>query len=253
MDNLKKGKQLANNIYSIADRSSDRLLIGKTFWKGLAMPVFLYGTEVIVYTENDVRQLQTIDNQVFRAILRTPKYTANCGLRSEVGASSTKARDMKNKLLFTKHALDEHSNELLTAIFEEQYQNNNTPWIKQVKKYLNELNLGIQDLQYMTQTQIKEKVNLWDTEVWTAEMEHKTTLTIYRQYKLNFNESSWFDNRGASVLMLRARLNTLNLNWRKEHTGGHSNCPCCDSEIETLEHFLLFCASYSEVRQKFPL
>ena len=116
-ENLKKAKQLANTIYSVLDRSSDRLLIGKTFWKGLAMPTFLYGSETIVYGEDDLRQLQTIDNQVYRAILRTPKYTANCGMRAEIGASSAKARDIKNKLLFAKHAINENTNDLVKAIF----------------------------------------------------------------------------------------------------------------------------------------
>ena len=37
-----------------------------------------------------------IDNQVYRAILELPTYTASSPLRSEIGASSSKARDIKN-------------------------------------------------------------------------------------------------------------------------------------------------------------
>lgn len=88
-------------------------------------------------------------------------------------------------------------------------------------------------------------MNLWDIEVWQAGIETKTTLTVYKQFKTNLSERNWFDNIEKSVVMLRARLNTLNVNWRKEHSGGSH---LCDSEVDNLEHFL-FCVGYSEVRQ----
>lgn len=77
-------------------------------------------------------------------------------------------------------------------------------------------------------------------------------VNVYRQFKTRISEINWFDNSEKSMLMLRARLNTLNLNWKKKHTRGSTNCPLCDSELENLEHFLLFCAGYSEGRQKYP-
>ena len=46
----------------------------------------------------DLKKLQTYDNQAYRYILDVPKYTATEFLRGEVGASSAKARDIKKQV-----------------------------------------------------------------------------------------------------------------------------------------------------------
>ena len=89
--------------YSTIANACDKILVGKTFWKSIAMPSFLFASEVLEYNEEELKTLQRIDNQVYRAILELPIYTATSALRSEIGASSTKCRDMKNKILFVKH------------------------------------------------------------------------------------------------------------------------------------------------------
>ena len=82
--------------YSIVANLCNRILIGKTFWK----PSFLYASEIMEYTEEELKIFQRLDNQVYKAILELPKYTATSALRSEIGASFAKARDIKNKILF---------------------------------------------------------------------------------------------------------------------------------------------------------
>ena len=108
---IEKAKKLGNTIYSVIETSCNRLLIGKTYWKGLAMPSYLYGSEVLVYREKDLEELQRTEHKVYRAILQLPSYTAVAALRADVGASSSKARDMKSKILYAKHAIDEDGNE----------------------------------------------------------------------------------------------------------------------------------------------
>lgn len=58
------------------------------------------------------------------------------------------------------------------------------------------------------------------------------------------------DNSRESKLMTKATTNPLNLNWRKRLTGGDETCPCCGHEQEALEHFLLHCAAYSDIRKE---
>ena len=64
-DCLKKATKYADMIYSIVQTASYRILIGKTFWKSIAMlPSFMYATEILEYNENELQQLQTLDNNV---------------------------------------------------------------------------------------------------------------------------------------------------------------------------------------------
>ena len=80
--NLNSAKKMSNILHSVVTRSHQRIKMGKTFWKGLAMPVFLYGAEVLDYNQTDIRELQRIDNKAFRTILQAPTYTALKGLSS---------------------------------------------------------------------------------------------------------------------------------------------------------------------------
>ena len=49
--------------------------------------------------------------------------------------------------------------------------------------------------------------------------------------------------------MYRARTDTLDLNHKNKHKGKDTTCPACGLEDETLEHFLLQCNHYGEIRQ----
>ena len=81
------------------------------------MPSFLYAAELLDYTEEELKIFQKIVNKVYRAILELPIYTASSALRPEIGASSSKTRDIKNKILFVKHILEIGSNEQVREIF----------------------------------------------------------------------------------------------------------------------------------------
>lgn len=59
---------------------------------------------MVNYTEDYLKIFQKLNNQVYRTHSGTAKvgYTAACALRSEIIVSSSKARDIKNKILFCK-------------------------------------------------------------------------------------------------------------------------------------------------------
>ena len=102
---IEKANKLCNNLYSVLGNSCNRMLIGKTYWKILALPNILYGQEIVIYNKNDIDRLQIIENRAFRYILQVPCYTAIEYLRGEIGVSDMKCRDMKSKINYVKHAM----------------------------------------------------------------------------------------------------------------------------------------------------
>lgn len=80
---LKKAQKLANATYSIIERSCNKLMVGKAYWKNLALPSILHGIEIINLTEQEINKLQTIENSVYRKILNAPSYATNSSLRGE--------------------------------------------------------------------------------------------------------------------------------------------------------------------------
>ena len=246
-----KAMKMVNNLYAILGNCCNRLLIGKTFWKGLAMPGFMYASEVMYFTKQELNNLQKINNQAHRYMLQVPIYTACEALRGEVGASTTVSRDMKNKLLFVKHALDDNTNELLKKIMAEQLDKMDTKWIKQVWNYLDILGITPQILTLMKENKIKKLIDKWDTRMWQEEMKEKSTLKIYREYKQQINEENWLDNREESNIMIKARVNALKLGWRENLTKkDETKCQLCKKDIETLNHFILHCDKLNPIRQK---
>ena len=84
-----------------------------------------------------------------------------------------------------------------------------------------------------------------DTRLWKNEMDTKSTLKIYRNYKLEIKEEKFYNNGEASRLLFRARSNTMALNDRFRHDKGgnrrNTGCSLCGAEYENLEHFILKC------------
>ena len=238
-EQLLKAKQLANISHSIMARSCNRLLIGKNYWKFLGLSSVLYAAEVLEFREAELLQLQVIENSVYRSILQAPKYIANGALRGEVGASSSRARDAKIKILFAKHLLKDKRNDLNKTILLREIEQGTSRWTKVFFKYLKEINITIQNVQTFTKIQIVNKIKNWDTEKWRKEVSEKSTLKLYYSKKVKVKEEKWIDNTEGAKLMVRFRTNSLQLCWRNIFTNGAVQCPGCGFETETLDHFLL--------------
>ena len=116
----------------------------------IIIPSFTYGSEILEYSEKELQQLQSLDNYVYRAILEMPSFTANSALRAEIGASSSKARDVKCKLLYIKHVLEENGNDLVRNIMLNQYYEDETSYIKRLKQYMQMIAINLKGLHNAT-------------------------------------------------------------------------------------------------------
>ena len=249
--NIDKARKFANLLYSVVSRSCNRMLIGKTYWKCLAMSSFLYAAEAMLFSEEEIPKHQRIENQVYRNILQLPTYVASGGLRSEIGASSCRARDMKEKILFVKHIMKDNGNALLRRIFMHRFENNEGEYTALVKRYMEAVGLTLNEVKCKSDDSLKKLVNGWDSVRWRAEITEKETLRIYRKYKTDIKEEKWYDNTWQSNVMMKGRFNVLPLNWRKRHQGGSVLCPICNEEDETQEHFLIHCKAYADLKRDY--
>ena len=65
---IENARKMANITYSVIEKSCNKLLIGKTFGKSIALPSLLYGTNIINLTDDNIRESQKIENSVYRSI-----------------------------------------------------------------------------------------------------------------------------------------------------------------------------------------
>ena len=149
--------KFSNQLYSVLGNAVNRLLIGKVFWKSLVLPNILYGNDIIIYNVAELKRLQIIENKAYRSILQVPRYTATEFLRGEIGASSIKLRDIKNKVTFIKHALSS-GNMLLKEIVTLEFETPSTIWMKETLKYMNEVNLNKNEIINASSSKIINKI-----------------------------------------------------------------------------------------------
>ena len=247
----KKAQKLANTTYSVIAKSCNRLLIGKTFWKNLALPSFLYGAGLMNMTQTEIEKLQVIENKVYRQILGAPKYATTATLRGKVGASSMKARIIKERIMFVK-GIYEGKNSLLKEIIRAMIENKDSKWMKTTNKYAEEIGIKIKDVKFMKKEELKKKIDEYDTRKWKEEIEKKSSLKIYKEFKtiIGHQDETIYDNTIASQLLYRARANVLDLNDRKRFVQERTNCPLCNTENEDMKHFLLECEKLTEIRME---
>ena len=245
-DMISKAQRLANCTYSVIAKSVNKVLIGKTFWKHVALPSVLHGMPIVELTKTDLAKLQRIENGVYRRILGGQRYTPICTLRGDIGASLMESRNIETKLIYYKYMLN-CKNELLREIMKDMEEKKHK-FYKECKIHME--TLGIEDIEQETKNSIKDKVKNRDSELWKNELREKSSLSIYRLMKENIKEETIYENNFASVLWYRARANTLPLENRKRFQDQDTTCKICQKESEDILHFLLECEAYTKERSK---
>ena len=257
---IQKAKNMANMITGVIARSSNRLLIGRTYWKNVILPEILYAGDIIIYKKYELAQLQKAENQAFRQIFGAPKFTPVCALRSEVGSSTMETRDKKNKILFYKHLL-ENDNKMIQKIVEIDENREITKFMKTTKRYMLETDTSKDYIVRNKNNEIKEKLYKLDERHWKVELSNKTSLKTYQEFKNEIKEETGiYDNSEASHILFKARTNTLRLNWRERYMDRNvadpeeiTKCPLCKIEAETDIHFFANCTQLEGIRREAPI
>ena len=202
----------------------------------------------MTFNSNEISQLQGIENMTFRRILYARAYTPISALRGEIGSSLMITRIMESKLLLTKNIL-EGSNSITKQILEASRKDKGNIFNKTLSEYLKKLSISYEELSILSKDNIKNRARKWDTKIWKENMSEKSSLKIYREFKLEIKEEKSYDNRDSSTYLFQARSNTLQLNNRNRHISGDTKCELCNNDNEDLIHFLIDCEGLKHKRK----
>lgn len=249
---MSAAKRMSNMTYSVISRSCNKVMVGKTYWKGVVLPSLLFGISVINWNDKEIEKLQREENNVWRKVLGAPGYTALAAMRADIGSSSMVARAMKAKLNFLKYASNS-ANGVLNRAVEDMFSKN-YGWSRKIKLYMERTAIeGLDNLKILSTGEIARRVKEWDTKEWEKDLQSRVTLQLFRSCKKEIREEKFYDNTFGSVLLFRARSNSLKLGWRGRFEGKEVRCKLCGAEEETLEHFIVLCPSFVESRIKFEM
>ena len=242
---LQLAEKLANITHSVMAKSCNRLLIGKTYWKHVAVPAILYGSCVIDWTEKEQNRLQILQNQTCRRMLNAPKWATNSGLKGEIGISSMASRITQSRLCYISNRR-KSGNSLIKIVIEE-LETNKGKWKNYSKKQYAKIGANQDEAYHKSKQELKDSIYRADTEKWTREMTNKKSLEYYRQYKKEIKQEEEYENNKMSDLWFRARTNCLYLSDRNRI---NKNCQLCGNVLEDLEHFLITCPSLEKTRNE---
>ena len=243
---IEKIRKMSCLTSSVIEKSNHRVLIGKTYWKGVVLPSVLYGMEAINLRVEDVEKLQRSENSMLRRLLRAPRRAAVAGMRGEVGIGTMKTRIIRGRLQYIRRVI-QGENALMKKILERLAMANG-PWMRWSKKYLECVGLCYNDLKTMTGDQVKRAVAVMAEREWREEVEKRSTLNVYRMFKKDMKEEE-YDGGFESVVWFRARTNCLELNGVKREEEERI-CGVCGLEVEDLRHFVARCVELESERRE---
>ena len=246
---IEKAEKFEPNTYSTIKTSCNKMLIGKSYWKGIVIPTILYGAGLYNVTKKEITNLQTKENDCYRTILGAKRGTATSALRGEIGSSLMDTRFIESRLMLVKSIL-EGKNKLLKEVLKRVRKDKKNIWNKRLEEYLKLIHLKYEDLIKMSYEEIKRKVKEKDNEIWKKDLVEKNSLGRYRKYKTKIKQEDIYDNRYQSVLLFKLRTGTLELNIEKRHKGEDTTCDLCRTGEETDIHFMLECNRLDDKRNK---
>jgi hypothetical protein len=75
------------------------VLLARTLWVNVAIPAIFFGTESVVFSDTTINKLNSIQSQVFKAILSLPISTHNMVTQTECGVPHISYFIYKNQLM----------------------------------------------------------------------------------------------------------------------------------------------------------
>ena len=138
-----------------------------------------------------------------------------------------KSRIMESKIKLIKSMMTS-DNEMVREVANKVLRDGDSSWNKLLKKYMEEVGMGMGDLELLDKGGIRAKVREYDNRKWREEMRTMSTLWVYRKFKERIKEEKFYDNSWASEILFRARSNTLVLEDLKRHSNEDTRCKMCD-------------------------
>lgn len=241
-----KVKVMSNMTNSVIERSCHRTLIGKTYWKAVVVPNILYGVETINMNENEIERIQRTENSAMRRVLKAPRYAPLAAIRGEIGITNMKTRICRGRIQYVRR-VKQGNNTLLKTIMKESKEGRMSTWWRYTEKYMRWANIREEELENMTRNEVKTKIAKVAEEEWRRELEERSTLYIYRRFKMEMREED-YEGGERSLLWFRARSNCLSLGedrWQRRA----EECRVCRETGEDIEHFILDCMPLEEQRK----
>ena len=263
---LKKARWCSVYMRNLLSGVANPITMVNKLWAIYATPTFTYGLEAIAYPKSYIQQLETVQNQFLKLTLQLPPYTANEGVLATFGLQPLETIILKLRLLYHQYLSTLHERRWARMALLQQVQwvredglvdENDRPvpenltsrgmsyWAKEITRQIYESGIDVDQLTtplhikfYLKQCRREEQSNRIATLSTLRFMDQNPGNEIDRIY--SHQTQKWW---------LKARLEAFFLNHRYHGYDAQrrEKCPVCETERETLIHFLWGCPGEIQV------
>ena len=236
-------------IRSIMNEAQEEIEIkvAKQYHEGIVITKLLYNCETWTYpTKNNIEELEKVQNNSLKRLLRIPFSTPSMGLLYELKLPTIRARIAIRKLMYF-HRLNQNENSLAYLVLKEQEQLPSNNFYKEINEMLQNYNINhnTEEIKGMNKGNWKKMVykaviekDQQEIRTWCKNSKKCKNL-IHEEGSLNYIEQ--IDGPNAKVILIE-RLNMTNV--KSNYKGSYSktntsiNCNLCEEDEETTLHLL---------------
>ena len=240
-------------------------LLFETYHKlfnGTVLPVMEYAAEI--WGHNAYSKLDTVQLRAYKTFLGVGKTCPTPFVRGETCVFPTQMSRHIKMLKYFNRIKTLTDDRLVKRVFYIDFRKatqGQYTWCKDIKSILtkcNDIDAFSHDETLVNTEQCAQYLKQQYQASWQTEMSKMTKLTIYSRFKHLFECEQYvtcsFLSRHQRAVLAQTRSGTLALEeergrWRGV-TRAHRLCKQCESnDIETVEHFILMCPKYNDLRQ----
>ena len=253
-DNIEDRKSSLNGIIaeirSIMNEAQEDLeiTVAKQYHEGIVMSKLLYNCETWTnLTKNNLEELEKIQNNAIKRLLRIPFSTPSMGLLYELKLPTIKARISIKKLMYI-HKLYQHEDSLAYAVLKEQENLPSNHFLKEIQEMMKNYNIkyNTEEIKAMSKSKWKtivvqavKKIDQKEIKEWCQKSSKCKDLIRSNEQNTNYIEK--IDSQNAKIILME-RLNMTNVktNYQGRYHKPNSTlcCTLCEKEEETTNHLL---------------
>ena len=213
------------------------------YHEGIIIPKLLLNSETWPkITQQDYLQLEQIQSQAIKRLLRLPYSTPTRGLLSELGIMSVENQITKKQLMFLHRIMNKHDKTLSKTIMLEQQNLPGNNWLKNVLNTMKalKLNESMKDLTEITKPKWKKVIEEALKKKEQEDFEEWKNNSKKCEHMKNIKKKNYLIQLAPDIakIILEIRLGMLDV--KENFHGKHKDniCRNCEKEKETSEHFI---------------
>eukprot|EP00033_Pygsuia_biforma_P001524 GCRY01001719.1.p1 GENE.GCRY01001719.1~~GCRY01001719.1.p1 ORF type:complete len:483 (-),score=113.93 GCRY01001719.1:36-1454(-) len=246
-------------------------------YKTYVRPVVEYGSEVWMMNKSEENAAEAKQMTLIKELLKLPKRMSNCVIRGDCELEKLKVRRNGRMLKQWARGMNEERGSLLRICTEMKYafRGAKKSWPNMIgellKTYrledeaekLKEEEMTLNEFIKKMENRIEEvMVEDWKKEV--REMKNGRYFKVKKEYGVEeWMKEEWNESKRIKMMWRSNASGLMEEKWRRKRGNDDSDddemegtekgvCPMCKKEMEeTVEHVLLQCSAYDEIREEF--